>query len=73
MRSAAMLSTVLFVASVCSAAEEGLVAHYPCDEGQGTTLRDASDHGNEGAISGYLHHPTHRSSPSGLCGGSVVY
>jgi len=34
------------------AAEEGLVAHYPCDEGSGTRLRDASGHGNDGAVSG---------------------
>jgi hypothetical protein len=33
-------------------AEEGLVAHYPCDEGSGSILGDVSGHGNHGAISG---------------------
>jgi len=42
----------LLSATVGWAAEDGLVLHYPCDEGQGTTFRDASGRGIDGMISG---------------------
>lgn len=35
-----------------SAAQPGLVAHYSFDEGEGSTLRDGSGHGNHGRIHG---------------------
>ena len=32
--------------------EQGLLAHYPCDEGSGAVLRDASGNADDGAIHG---------------------
>ena len=40
------------LARVVLAAEEGLVAHYPFDEGTGSVVRDAGPHGLDGIIHG---------------------
>lgn len=45
------LSLILAATTRAVGAEEGLVAHYPCDEGSGSILRDASGRGNDGTIS----------------------
>ena len=42
----------LALAHAATAAEPGLVAHYNFDEGEGSTLRDVSGHGNNGQIHG---------------------
>ncbi len=34
------------------AADDGLVAHYPFNEGSGSVVRDASGHGNDGTLHG---------------------
>ncbi len=45
------LLSFLLLSSV-SRGEQGLVASWPCDEGQGATLHDRSGHGGDGRIRG---------------------
>ena len=42
----------LLLAAGAPAQEDGLVAHYPFDEGEGTVARDAGGHGLDGVIHG---------------------
>jgi hypothetical protein len=52
MRLVSVVGILLWAGGACTAAEEGLVVHYACDEGRGTTLKDTSGKGNDGAIAG---------------------
>ena len=49
---AAIVLLATCLARVVFAAEEGLVAHYPFDEGTGSVVRDAGPHGLDGIIHG---------------------
>lgn len=48
----AIMGLILATAAAAHAADEGLVAHWACDEGQGETLADRSGNGNTGTIKG---------------------
>ena len=48
-RDAGLLTTLLVVA-LCAGASAGLIAHYPFEEGQGTTTVDATGNGNNGTL-----------------------
>ena len=43
---------VLLPCGTLAAAQQGLVAHFPFDEGSGTVVRDASGNGHDGAVHG---------------------
>ena len=47
----------LLLASGAPAQEDGLVAHYPFDEGEGAVARDAGENGLDGIIHGAKHVP----------------
>ena len=54
-RARALLETIVslsLAAAVAAAAEEGLVAHYPFDQGAGTVAHDRSGNGYDGKITG---------------------
>ena len=50
--SSALQCAVVFLATAGRGEEAGLVVHYDFDEGSGTTTRDRSGRGNDGAIHG---------------------
>ena len=47
-----VLSFVFCCASSAMPTQQGLVAHYPFDEGSGAVVRDASGNGHDGAVHG---------------------
>ena len=44
--------SLLFCLSIANAAEQGLIASWPMNEGQGQVVKDVSGNGNDGAIEG---------------------
>ena len=46
------MSFVVLCTCEALAAPQGLVAHYPFDEGSGTAVRDVSGNGNHGVLHG---------------------
>ena len=47
-----IMALSLITAGAAHAAEDGLVAHWACDEGQGEVLADRSGNNNTGTIHG---------------------